>query len=571
MDFAGFVSELRRRKVVRLAVIYVIVAVGVIQAADAIFPALDIPEWGVSLVVVLVILGFPIAVVLSWMFDATSRGVRKAGGGGTVTADSPPRRAADGDGADGSRVEATSHTTTERSIAVLPFVDLSEEGDNEFFSDGVTEEILNALTRLRELRVASRTSSFTFKRKDVDVRQIAESLNVATVLEGSVRKAGNRLRITAQLINASDGYHLWSQTFDRELEDVFEVQDEIARSIADALKVELDVHGSRQLVAGATENLEAYTLYLKGRYVYNKFRRADLRKSMHFYDQALGKDPRYARAYAGMADSWMSLADDWLPPEEAYPKAKESALKALALDDTLAEAHTALGKVLGWFDWDFDAGELALRRAAANNPSYAEGHYGLGSVLPPNGKLEEGLTEIRTAVALDPLSCEFSAWAARFLLYLRRYDEAIDACLQTIELDPTYYYAFIRLGNTYLAMGRYEDALAAFQNDATRVTGVLSVRAYEAEALAALGETERARGLLAEIGSDPEGHYVRNEFLAGAYASLGDPDRAFKELEKAYAARSAGLIYLHLDPMYDPLREDPRYAALVDRIGLKSG
>jgi TolB-like protein/Flp pilus assembly protein TadD len=575
-----FTHEVSRRKVVRAAIFYAVVAWVLIQLADVIFPALALPDWTVRLFVILVILGFPLALVLAWFFDLTPEGVTRTepeegdATSGTGTAAPPPPATgttppALTPGTGPAAAPVIGAAPSEKSIAVLPFVDMSETGDSEYFSDGVTEEILNALTRVRHLHVASRTSAFAFKGKDMDIRTMAEQLNVATILEGSVRKSGNRLRITAQLINAADGYHLWSETYDRELEDVFQVQDEIARSIVEALKVQLDVRATPKLVPQATRSMDAYTLYLKGRYVYNKFRREDLGQSLSFYEQALEADPGYARAYAGIADSWMSLADDWYPPEEAYPKAKEAAQRAIELDDSLAEAHTAVGKVLAWFEWDFQAAELALRRAVARSPSYAEGHYGLASVLPSNGNMEEGLAEMREALALDPLSSEFSGWVARFLLYSGRLEEAIEQCQETIRLDPQYYYAHVRMGNALLAMGKAEEALAAFREQATRTGDVVSVRAYEAQALAELGRREEALEILE--GLENEERYVRPEFLAGAYGSLGDLDRAFEKLEQALAVRSAGLVYLHIDPAYASLRDDPRFDDIVGRIGLKRG
>ena len=562
MKVRQFARELSRRKVVRVAMFYGVVAWVLIQLADVIFPALALPEWTIRLFVILAIMGLPLALLLSWFFDLTPEGVTR-----TESLDEAATPQASGSAPQAAPVVGAA--PSEKSIAVLPFVDMSESGDSEYFSDGVTEEILNALTRVRHLHVASRTSAFAFKGKDLDIRTMADELNVATILEGSVRKAGTRLRITAQLINAADGYHLWSETYDRELEDVFEVQDEIARSIVEALKVQLDMRATPHLVTQATRSMDAYTLYLKGRYVYNKFRREDLGQSLSFYEQALVADPGYARAFAGIADSWMSLADDWYSPEEAYPKAKEAAERAIQLDDSLAEAHTAVGKVLGWFEWDFQAAELALRRAVARSPSYAEAHYGLASVLPSNGNMEEGLAEMREALALDPLSSEFSGWVARFLLYSRRLDEAIEQCKETIRLDPQYYYAHVRMGNALLAMGRPEEALSAFREQATRTGDVVSVRAYEAQALAVLGRGDEAREILDAL--ENEERYVRPEFLAGAYGELGDLDRAFEKLDEALEARSAGLVYLHIDPAYDSLHDDPRFASIVGRVGLKSG
>ena len=545
-------EELKRRKVVQRALLYGVVAWIVMQAADIMIPALNIPEWGVSLVVVLLALGFPVAMTLAWMFESPAeiiRGERR-----------PPRPARD------RRGEEVSEGP--RSIAVLPFVNMSDDRENEYFADGMTEEILNALTKVPDLRVASRTSSFAFKGKVQDVLQIADELRVDTVVEGSVRKAHNRVRVTAQLINADDGYHLWSETYDRDLEDIFKVQDEIARSIVDALKLELVGEEKAHLVSPRTDDVEAYTLYLEGRFFFNRFQEADLRRSLDLYAEALERDPDFGRAWAGIADTWMQLADDWVAPEKAYPEAKAAAERAIELDDTLAEAHTARGKVLGWFDWDFDAAELALRRAVASNPRYADAHWGLASILPANGQMEAAIEEARGTLALDPLSGIFSYWLARYLYFARRFEEASEAAARAAELDPTSFRPLLVLGLCHLMEGRPDDALASFER-AKDVSGVVSANAYIARALAVAGREEEAREILARIESG-EG-YVRHEFMAPAYAALGDLDRALTALETAYRERSAGLIYLHVDPSYDSLRGDPRYQDLVRRIGLKSG
>jgi TolB-like protein len=454
-----------------------------------------------------------------------------------------------------------------RSIAVLPFVNMSDDRDNEYFSDGMTEEILNALTKVRDLRVASRTSSFAFKGKVQDVLQIAHELRVDSVVEGSVRKAGNRVRVTAQLISAADGYHLWSETYDREIQDVFRVQDEISRSIVEALRLELGTKEKDGLIDHETQDVEAYTLYLKGRFFFNTYQKADMQRSLDIYRRALELDPEYGRAYAGIADTLMQLADDWMPPEEAYPRAMEAARKAIELDESLAEAHTALGKVLGWFEWDFDGAELALRRAVAANPNYADAHWGLASILPPNGQLYEAIEEMRKAMAIDPLT-QNAYYLARFLMFAGRLDEAKEAAGKAIELDPTSFRPILVRGQCALIEGNPEAALEYFEK-AFEVSRVASVDSFKARALAALGRVEEARAILdtARSGDD----YVRSEFMAAAWASLGELDRAFDALETAYADRSAGLIYLNVDPAYEPLRSDPRYADLLDRIGLAAG
>ncbi|MGH7587520.1 MAG: adenylate/guanylate cyclase domain-containing protein [Gemmatimonadota bacterium] len=457
---------------------------------------------------------------------------------------------------------------TERSIAVLPFTNLSSDPENEYFSDGITEEILNALVKVSDLKVASRTSAFAFKGHQGDVREIAEKLGVATVLEGSVRKADVRVRITAQLIGARDGYHLWSETYDRKLEDIFAIQDDIARAIVTALRATLAVDEGEKLVTPTTDNLDAYTLYLKGRFSFNKNTETELRRSLELYHQALERSPGYAEAWAGIADTWMNLADDYVPPKEAYAAAKQAAAKALDLDSELAEAHTALGKVFGWYDWDFPRGELALRRAVATNPNYADAHWGLGSLLPTVGRLKEALQEMRTAQMLDPLSPEFSQWIARFLLYLRRPEEAIEETRRTLELSHDYSRGFTTLGLARLLVGEVRSALDAFRRGA-EIDESTTFDVLLAYGLAAAGENVEARGVLEAVASEHGADYVRGEYLAAAHGRLGDMDEAFRHLHRAYEERSAGLIYLHLDPIYDPLRDDPRFAGLVAKIGLQ--
>jgi len=461
-----------------------------------------------------------------------------------------------------------SRAVAERSIAVLPFMNLSSDPENEYFSDGITEEILNALVKVSDLKVASRTSSFAFKGHQGDVQEIAEKLKVATVLEGSVRKAGNRVRITGQLISAQDGYHLWSETYDRQLEDIFAIQDDIAQAIVTALKATLVVEEGEKLVTPTTDNLEAYTLYLKGRFHYNKDTEAGLRQSLEFYEQALEHSPDYAKAWAGIADSWMHLADDYVSPEKGYAAAKEAAEMALELEPELAEAHTARGKVLGWYEWKFAEGELALRRAVAANPNYADAHWALGSLLPTTGHMKEALQEIRTAQLLDPLSPVIAYWNARYLLYARRIEEAIEEGQRALDLDPDYPYGQAILGRAELLQGKNEAAIDLFRRSVDLARSS-TFQAYLAYGLASAGRDAEAREILERIGHGEGPDYVRSELLAAVHGALGETDAAFRELERAYADRSAGLIYLHLDPLYDSLRDDPRMDEMVQRIGLQ--
>jgi TolB-like protein len=469
----------------------------------------------------------------------------------------------------GSKGAATdAHAPVERSIAVLPFMNLSSDPENEYFSDGITEEILNALSKVSDLKVASRTSAFAFKGHQGDVREIAEKLGVATVLEGSVRKAGERVRVATQLIGAQDGYHLWSETYDRKLEDIFAIQDDIANAIVAALKATLAGDEGEKLVTATTDNLEAYTLYLKGRFAFNKFTEEGLRRSLELYAEALEESPDYARAWAGIADSWMNLADDWVAPEEAYGAGKKAAARALELDPELAEANTALGKVYGWYDWEFTRGELALRRAVASNPNYTDAHWALGTLLPAVGRLDEALREMRTAQKLDPLSPTFSQWIARFQLYQRRPADAIEESQRTLELDPEYARGHMTLGLARMLVEGPNAGLESLRRSA-EVSWSPSFRAFQAYGLAAAGQEAEARRVLEELESEGRASYVRAEFLAAAYGMLGDRDEAFRQLDTALEQRSAGMIYLHLDPLYDSIRDDPRFTALVEKIGLQ--
>jgi len=454
-----------------------------------------------------------------------------------------------------------------KAIAVIPLANMSADPENEYFSDGMTEEIINALAKVPGIHVASRTSCFAFKGKVVDIRQIGEKLGVASVLDGSVRKVGNRIRITAQLTDVESGYHLWSETYDRQLEDVFAIQDEISRAIVDALKLRLG--GAAAPLVVPTKNIEAYNLYLKGRFFFNKFTEPGLRKALDLFQLALLQDPGFARAYAGIADVWCNLADDWVAPDDAYPRAKAAAERALQRDPELAEAITSIGKVLCWHEWNFASAEQQLQRAVTLSPNYAEAHYVLGTALPLVGRLDDATAAIRRALALDPLSASYSEWLARFLLYHKDYDGAIAEAQKTFELDEGSLRAPLYIGSAHLALGHAETALDWYR----RAQGLeKAVRSYDAmivRALAALGRRDEAEAILTRLDEESRQQYLRSEILAMGYAAFGDLDRAFACLERAFQARSAGLIYLHLDPGYEPLRGDPRYAGLVQRIGLK--
>jgi len=473
---------------------------------------------------------------------------------------------------DGQTGQRTGHDTqkgadAKKAIAVLPFANMSADPENEYFSDGMTEEIINALAKVPGLQVASRNSCFAFKGKQLDTREIGDKLGVGSVLEGSVRKIGNRIRITTQLVNVENGYHLWSETYDRQLEDVFAIQEEIARAIVEALKLRL-TREHEQLVV-PTRNLEAYNLYLKARFFYHRYNELALRKSIDLFQRVLLLEPGYARAYAGMADCWCRLADDWVAPDEAYPQAKATAMRALQSDPDLAEASCSLGKVLAWYEWDFSGAEQQLRRAVSLAPNDAEAHWAFGSLLPTVGLLGEGIAEVRRALELNPLDPGYGRWLARLLLYAGDYSGAAAQGEKVVELDETYFLAYLDLGSAHLAQGQPERALAWYRKGQGLESSVRSYDAFIVRALADLHREEEAEEILSRLEEESRQHYVRSEIVAMGYAALGSLDKAFSSLDRAYQTRSAGLIYLHLDPGYKPLRADPRFGELVRRIGLK--
>jgi serine/threonine-protein kinase len=455
-----------------------------------------------------------------------------------------------------------------KSIAVLPLANRSADPENEYFSDGMTEEIINVLGKVPGVQVASRTSSFAFKGKDVDIREIGEKLGVGSVLEGSVRKVGNRIRITTQLTDVTNGYNLWNETYDRQLEDVFAVQDEISRALVDALKVQL-VGDTKSLVVPTTENLEAYNLYLKGRFFYNRFTESDLKRGIDLFEQALAMDPKYAKAHAGIADCWSFLADDWVVPDEAYPKAKATAMRALDLDPSLSDAFTAMGKVLSWYEWDFAGAERELVKAVKHNPNSAEAHFVYGSTLPCVGKLDDAIGEMREALVLDPLSPLYSRWLGRYLLFSADLDGALEQSRKTLEIDTNYYHAFLDIGAAYLGKGDPEQAMDWYRRAQSLESSVRSYDAHLVRVLAALGQPDEAHAIMERLEQESKEHYLRAEVVAMGYAALGERDRAFACLDEALNARSAGLIFVHLDPGYEPLRSDPRFDELAQKIGVK--
>jgi len=448
------------------------------------------------------------------------------------------------------------------SIAVLPFTDLSPQKDQEYFCNGLAESLINALSKVKDLRVPAMTSTVSYKGEERDIREIGEELNVNTVLRGSVQKAGNRLRITAQLINIADKSLLWSEQYNREFNDLFSIQDEISFAIVDNLKVNLFGEERAGLIKRYTDDIEAYNLYLKGRYFWNKRTEDDLKKGIEYFKQAIEVDPNYALAYAGLADCYIVLPFyAGRLPEDAYPKARTVALKALELDNMLAEAHTSLAAVKGWYDWDWPAAEREFNRAIELNPGLAAVHHWYAELLKNMGRIDEAITEIKRAQKLDPLSTIINRNSGVYLYYARQYDEAIEQFRKTLEIDSGHSHTYGWLGCTYLKKGMFKEAKEVFQ----RAKSPALAYAYTA-----LGNRDEALAVLDDFKEISLQQYVDPFIFAIIYLGLGEIDKTFEALEKAYQERSANLVdRIYVDPLFDRIRSDPRFKSLMKKLNFE--
>jgi len=461
------------------------------------------------------------------------------------------------------------------SIAVLPFTNLSADPEQEYFCDGMAEEIINALTRVEGLRVVARTSCFAFKGKNEDIRGIGRKLNVDHVLEGSVRKAGKRVRITGQLIKISDGYHLWSDKFDRDLEDIFEVQDEISLAIARELKVKLFGGEHEQLVKRPTDNIEAYNLYLRGRFFWNKRLRPDLFKSVEYFERAVQHDPEFALGHAGLADAHAVLSGyDYSMRKEHQMLAEKSALKAIELDDTLAEAHTALAQVK-LNQWKWSDAEREFTKAIELNPRYATAHQWYGLFLAEMRRFEQSKEHVALARELDPLSLAMIMAQAVVFYIIGQNDRAIDVCREGIELAPDYPTFPMIVGWALVEMGDYSGAIEQLnlvielsERESSEGKDPLDVTVFLGRAYALMGEVEKAREILDDCIQESESKYVPNAGIAALFISLGDTESSFEWLERSFEDKDDWIPMFSASPVFDSVRSDPRFVSLMSRIGL---
>jgi TolB-like protein/Flp pilus assembly protein TadD len=456
-----------------------------------------------------------------------------------------------------------------RSLAVLPLENLSADSSQDYFSDGMTDELITELGQISQLRVISRTSVMTYKGARKSLPQIARELNVDAVVEGSVLRSGEQVRITAQLIQASVDKHLWAHSYEGDVRETLALQKQVARAIAEQIRIELTPHERDVLKSTRTVNTEAYEAYLKGRYFWNKRTADGLKKAVDNFNQAIEKDPNYAPAYTGLADAY-ALLGDWeygvLAPKEAYAKAKAAATKALQIDSALGEAHISLAFSLDGFDWNFEAADAEFRKGIELNPGYATGHQWYAGHLTLLGRNGDAIIEMKKAEDLDPLSLIISADLAEDFLIAHRYDEAMRQIRKTMDMDSTFPLAHYQLGQAYLQKHRYGDAIGELQKAVSLSGGSTACTSSLAYAYAVSGRRNEAEAILSDLKNRSNNNFSNAPEIALVYVGLDQRDQAMAWLEKGYGERfNPGVL---MRPAFDPVRSDPRFKDLLHRIGL---
>src|SRR5881398_477922 len=582
----NFFAELKRRNVYKVAVAYAIVGWLSIQIATQIFPFLEIPNWIVRLVIVLIAIGFPIALVIAWAFEATPEGIKR-----TEVADAMPAVTRQkkhawiyivvvgaaisvalfflGRFTAGNKTVATARNElSAKSIAVLPFDNLSRDPDNAFFAEGVQDEILTRLAKVADLKVIARSSTQRFKSAPENLPDIANQLGALNILEGSVQKVNDQVRVNVQLINALTNAHLWAEIYDRKLTDIFAVESDIAKTIADTLQAKLTGSEKTAISKEPTANTEAYELYLKGRSFWEKRSGDNIPKAIAFYEQAIARDPNYALAYAGLSSAYIILPF-WAGVDrlDAYSKAKDAALKALRLDPNLAEAHLALGKVLFFSEIDLPGALREYQRAIELQPNDATAHHWLGNdALSALGRFEEAIAQGKRAVELDPLSPVINTDLGTTFYYAHRYEESAKQLRKTLEIDPTFFYAHFNLGIALQAAGDLSGAITEYEK-AKRLGDNIYVSMLCAQAKAHAGDKDAALRMLSDLDKVSQQREVVGYLRTLLYLSLNNKDEALRWLEQDFEERDGSNIsWIKVDPLLDPLHGDPRFEALVQKV-----
>jgi adenylate cyclase len=582
----NFFSELKRRNVYKVAVAYAVVGWLLVQVATQVFPFFEIPNWAVRLVVLAIVIGFPIALVIAWAFELTPEGLKRTEDVDLAAQGSRKSHAwiyivivgvAFSIGLifigryteqriQAPRQSEAATVAPNKSIAVLPFVNMSADKNDEYLSDGMTEELINVLAKVPGLRVPGRTSCFAFKGKNEEdiFHKVGDQLHVGTVLEGSVRKAGDKLRVTAQLINVSDGYHLWSKDYDGDVKDILNFQSNVAQQVVQALQVQLGTEAARVLSKKPTENSEAHRFYLLGRYEFAKYTQAGWNNAIRYYQEALKLDPNYALAYCGLADNYAYMGSVVMPEREAITKEKEFAEKALALDPDLAEAHMSLALALvAGFDWR--NGLKEFDRALELNPNLAFAYELQAWTVNGLGRFDEALAKTRKAVELDPLNPFFQMSLSFYLYWARKYDDSIEQARKTLEMDPNSTITHVLLGLSFLKKGDTAGAIAEFQKSKVPDPGAW-YQGYLGYAYAISGDRAKAEQALRELEDLAKQQYVSPTAFATIYLGLGEKEKTLDWLQKAYEQQDSACWYLKIDQIYDSVRNEPRFQALVQKI-----
>jgi len=539
-----FFAELKRRKVYSVAIAYVVAGWALAQGIAQVLPVFDIPNWVVRLLVVLIVLGFPVALTLSWFFDFTRYGIVR-------TPDRAPQPSIDA---------VDPSISQERSIAVLPFKDLSAGPERDYLGEGIAEEILTALSKVDNLRVAARRSSFWFKDRDAELSEVASKLNVEHVVEGSIRRDGNRIRVTAELTECCEGFTLWSETFEREFQGIFALQDEITCAIVDALKLKLELASA----TARAPSMEAYDLYLRGLFLSDKSSEEALRKSLEFFERALEKDPRFARAWTSIAKSWLWLADAYVEPLEAYSKVREAAVNAINIDDSEAEAHVYLAETKRILDWDLRGAEAEYVRAFEIDSNSTTSNYFIAAFYAAIGEREKALTYLRRTAKIDPTSLWVSNFACEIYRYFGLTDEAMAAGERSLQLDPTFAYSEPLMAALYREMGRFDDAIALYkksQDLSGRMPFGLAIT------YAKMNRREEAKEIL-KAACASRGSYTPGDAIAHVHVVLQENEDAIRELQRAYEEHSSSLHFIGIAPEFVPLRSDKRFTSILKEIGL---
>jgi len=584
MNPGNFFAELKRRNVYKVAVAYAIVGWLLVQVATQVFPFLEIPTWVVRLVIALVAIGFPVALLIAWAFELTPQGIKRTEDADRAGERSSRSRAWIYVAVIGAAVSvglffigrytaqtngpAASAELSAKSIAVLPFDNLSRDPDNAFFTEGVQDEILTRLAKVADLKVISRTSTQRFKSAPDNLPQIAKQLGVMHILEGSVQKSNDQVRVNVQLINAMTDAHLWAEIYDRKLTDIFAVESDIAKTIADTLQAKLTGDEKQMMAMQPTTDTVAYDLYHKGKSLWEKRSGDNIPKAIAFYEQAIEHDPNYARAYAGLANAYVLLPFYTGAPRTAFlEKGKDAALKALSLEPKLAEAHAALGKTR-YFELDVAQAIQEYQRAIELNPNYATAHQWYGNdALVSFGRFDEAIAEGKRAVELDPLSPVINADLGITMYLARRYDDSIAQLKKALTIDPTFFYTHYSLGIVLKLKGDLKGAIAEYERAKQLSSNDSFTVALLGAAKGLAGDKPAAEQTLRELDQIKQSQEVDNYARALVYLGLGNKEEALSALERTYAARDgSSLCWISVDPLLDPLRGDPRFEALVQKV-----